>query len=341
MSGLIVALYPRGIRTGGPEALHQLVDSLRRSGAEAYLTPRAGTEHSERVDAYGHYDAPEIALAKVPRSATVVFPEVFTDDLLRWQGSQTVLWWLSVDNSPALGPLVTSYAEHATAPVALAKLMRKRGLASLQRSRLRRRPAIVHCAQSVYAQGAVARWLGSVPEMLSDYVDVPGGYADLVPATGSPVVAFNGSKGAGLARQVAALSHPSVTFVELVGMTAEEVRRNLRLASVYLDLGPHPGKDRLPREAAIHGCAVLVAARGSAGVTADMPLPVADRVVPGPQFVERCADRLGQMLTNPGVAFAAQGAYREAVRSQRVTFDSEVRAAFSEASIACLSFCGV
>jgi hypothetical protein len=40
-------------------------------------------------------------------------------------------------------------------------------------------------------------------------------------------------------------------------VSPEEVRRMLKRAKVYIDFGPHPGMDRLPREAALAGCCVV------------------------------------------------------------------------------------
>ena len=41
----------------------------------------------------------------------------------------------------------------------------------------------------------------------------------------------------------------------------------------YIDFGPHPGMDRLPREAALAGCIVLTNREGAANFAKDVPLP--------------------------------------------------------------------
>ena len=41
----------------------------------------------------------------------------------------------------------------------------------------------------------------------------------------------------------------------------------------YIDFGPHPGMDRLPREAALAGCVVITNREGAAGFNEDVPLP--------------------------------------------------------------------
>lgn len=58
-----------------------------------------------------------------------------------------------------------------------------------------------------------------------------------------------------------------------VRMTANEVSHLLCRAKVYIDFGPHPGMDRLPREAALAGCIVITNREGAAGYDVDVPLP--------------------------------------------------------------------
>ena len=41
----------------------------------------------------------------------------------------------------------------------------------------------------------------------------------------------------------------------------------------YIDFGPHPGMDRLPREAALAGCIVITNREGAAAHDEDVPLP--------------------------------------------------------------------
>lgn len=59
VSQVVYAYYPKGLRTGGPEAVHQLVDSLRRQGREAYLVPFPETPDAEPVEAFSVFDCPE------------------------------------------------------------------------------------------------------------------------------------------------------------------------------------------------------------------------------------------------------------------------------------------
>jgi hypothetical protein len=63
-----------------------------------------------------------------------------------------------------------------------------------------------------------------------------------------------------------------------VPLTPQDVRDLLRQAKVYIDWGPHPGMDRLPREAALAGCLVITNRQGSANFDTDVPIPTEYKV---------------------------------------------------------------
>jgi hypothetical protein len=44
------------------------------------------------------------------------------------------------------------------------------------------------------------------------------------------------------------------------------------MGKVYIDFGTHPGRDKIPREAVINGCCIIVGRRGSARFYEDIPI---------------------------------------------------------------------
>jgi hypothetical protein len=55
-------------------------------------------------------------------------------------------------------------------------------------------------------------------------------------------------------------------------MSRKEVISSLTSSKIYLDLGIHPGTDRIPREAALLGCVIVTNKRGSAGNKIDVDI---------------------------------------------------------------------
>jgi len=55
-------------------------------------------------------------------------------------------------------------------------------------------------------------------------------------------------------------------------MPADTVHETLLKSQIYIDFGHHPGKDRIPREAAMSGNIVFLHERGAAAFHLDHPL---------------------------------------------------------------------
>jgi hypothetical protein len=116
--------------------------------------------------------------------------------------------------------------------------------------------------------------------------------------------------------------------VPIRGMTKPQVRETLFAARIYLDFGGHPGKDRVPREAAIAGAIVLLHAAGAARHFTDHPLPPQYLFTDDDVTAGRLRDKVDAILDDPAAHFAAQRLYREAIRLERERFDLEVRSFF-------------
>lgn len=56
-------------------------------------------------------------------------------------------------------------------------------------------------------------------------------------------------------------------------MTTQQIIKILDESMVYIDFGNHPGKDRIPREAALRNCIVMTNKSGSAANDIDIPIP--------------------------------------------------------------------
>ena len=56
-------------------------------------------------------------------------------------------------------------------------------------------------------------------------------------------------------------------------MEVEKVVLMMQASKIYVDFGEHPGKDRIPREAAANGCCVITNRKGSSAFAEDVPIP--------------------------------------------------------------------
>jgi hypothetical protein len=291
----------RGVASGGPEAIHQLAHELSAQGVEARLVSLPETVGWPEVEAYAGYGCAWADSAPDSPESVVVVPEVAMSVLSHHQQSQRVVWWLSVD-----------HAEVYT----LARWKNPR--------RIRRVLAGAHhVVQSAYALDVVTGREGLPAEMLSDYVSTSTGSPGVV-RPGS--VAYNPARGEELTAAVRALA-PDLDWRPIEGLDRAGVDALLRSTAVYLDLGNHPGKDRIPREAALAGCVVVVGRTGSAAYDADVPIPEHHKVplTDDPtEVAARVVPLLRSVLADRAPQLAAQARYREAIGRERDVFSQEV-----------------
>ena len=204
------------------------------------------------------YAVPQTDFADEPGDLIVV-PETFTGIIAAVRRARCAVWWLSVDNY---------FKRRGESRIADAW---QRALTLFgERLPLRRMQHVEHWAQSFYAWNFLARY-GIASAMLSDYLSDVHFCAEKGQSRRA-AVAFNPRKGVARTRALMKAC-PNIEFIPIEGVDAAGVRRLLQNVSIYIDFGHHPGKDRLPREAAMAGCCVITGRRGSAGNAVDVAVP--------------------------------------------------------------------
>ena len=327
----IYVLYPKGVRTGGPEALHQLVDMLRKLGQSAFLVPCSG-EDKERVSDYENYDAPEAPHAIDSPLNAVVAPETYANKLNTFRLATKYCWWLSIDNSPLfeserlLGRLVPD------GPRSIMRILKHSTLSSVRHSfQLGNRKDWRHLTQSSYAWAFISSRFDTNPSLLSDYTRLDE-FADVPLGLGSRgrSVAYNPAKGREMLEGVIAAAPKDIEWRPIQGYSRSEVIQLLQSTSVYLDMGHHPGKDRMPREAALAGALSLVVRRGAGAYYSDIPIPWEHKILLGRDAVTTAVDRIETVLKEVPAELEKQAVYVRRIRGEKVQFQREVADIFLE-----------
>lgn len=314
----IYILVPARVRTGGPEALHQLGRALRDLGHDAsmvYLTQaRSWSRRDDTIELptiddpmpgeYAPYAVPHVwRIEDSPRNI-LVFPEVWVDLLAMGESIQRFVWWLSIDH-------------------AFPAIRQAGGIAAIAA-----RPAR-HLAQSHYA----IEWLDrrGIPALpLYDYIN-PRHLAEPVPAGPRTKEVLYPTRGNRYAR-VLKLFAPDIAWRQIHGLTQAETVALFRRATLYVDFGHHPGKDRMPREAAVGGCCVVTGRRGAAGNPFDIPIPRRFKRRDFAPFAILSILRLIRaVLADPPAASAQLADYRRIIATERDEFMLQVRRIFGEA----------
>ena len=332
MYSKIFVMYPRGVASGGPLALHQLVDEIRRQGGEAFLTPWSGSEERRRVPNFNSYDAPE-AQVEDKSENLVVFPEFSLRDSLSISNARTAIWWLSLGNSvPARVPGMllhitrATFREGCSAAGGLVALLWQELLA-LSRLWLNSRRRTLHLCQSSYALKLIGGRLRKPAFILGDYIEPASEMTSHKNAShlrALPVISYNPAKVEAWRIEKLKNIFPDVEWLPLERLSSEEVRKTLRNSSVYLDLGYFPGKDRLPRESIMVGTPVVIAFRGAGKNEGDFPLPKSAKVKLGVGWLERTRKALELVLIDRESALEKQHDFRQSVSRERELFSIQV-----------------
>lgn len=324
----IYVLCPSNLKTGGTELLHQLVASLLSFNKNAYIAYYLeGKYDSDRPtpEAFEKYIGDQWCRVNEIEDApdnVAIFPETSLGKSKKLHKLQKCAWWLSVDNYIVMKGMhnrlkqygIMSYLKH----LVLNDYFNDDIIATIP----------VHLFQSFYAADFVRSKGVSDDSLfyLSDYInDIY--MMDFDHRDRKNIVAYNPKKGIEYTKKIIS-SAPDISWVPIVNMTDDEVKNLLGTAKVYIDFGNHPGKDRIPREAAMSGCCVITDLKGSAAYEQDVPIPSkykfkdVDRNIPAViSQIEYCFDEYE-------TATREFDRYRMVIKDEKREFDKCVKYIF-------------
>ncbi|MBS7805560.1 hypothetical protein KIH24_13385 [Rhizobiales bacterium TNE-4] len=309
--------------TGGPEAIHQLAQIINENGGCAELVYFdnnsnlfIGPDHiitnptlSENfVNHFRPYNPRRSDIVHFDDNCLVVFPELYALLASEFRGAQKAVWWLSIDNFTDVTPLFQ--------------------YASVRESYFSDQ-SILHFYQSDYARSYLLANKASRLAPLFDFI--PESYilqeVELPTVYKQRRVAFFPQKGQSLAKLFIETA-PDLDFIPIQNMTRNEVSETLKKSWIYIDFGHHPGKDRVPREAAASGCLILLHHKGAALHYNDHPLSDDFLFTYGDIISGELASRVRRLLEKPADHLLYQLPYRQKIRCDHAEFLVQVRNIF-------------
>lgn len=172
--------------------------------------------------------------------------------------------------------------------------------------------------QSFYGQGFISSQLGRESFILTDYPRIPHIASR---ERDRNLVLYNGAKGRWKIPDLRARL-PGVDFQPIQGMSFTEVAEALSRATLYVEIGHLPGRDRLPREAANFGTPTVLLARGAGYCWDDFPLGERYRIPYTEDWADRMAPVIREVLDDPSEILRTQEPYREWVSGERERYDA-------------------
>jgi hypothetical protein len=175
----------------------------------------------------------------------LIFPEMMVGVATKMHAlghRKRIFWWLSWDNVPLIE--IKKFSNHV----------------SLN--------SCVHIFQSHYAR-AEANRLGFDGPIVSDYTLLAG--QTVVPTQKTTDFCYLVTKSPGVEGLIDSLIN--FTIMPIYDMDHRQVQKVLQNSKFFIDFGPQPGKDRIPREAILNGCIPIVRKMGAACLYEDVPIP--------------------------------------------------------------------
>lgn len=220
-----------------------------------------------------------------------------------------MVWWLSVNN------YLLSYEKHITKD-------------NLDIFHLKARTNVLHFVQSYYAKDFLEKRMG-ITEVyfLKDYInDEIIGWASLCRERyeRKNVCLFNPKKGYAKLEPIIKACRGDIQWVPLTGYTPLEMANVMCQAKVYVDFGSHPGKDRVPREAAVCGCCILTNQEGSAAYQEDVEIPESYKVG-STEDVELVLSKIYDLMDHYEKKIGDYKDYRRTIEQEKAEFMQEVQ----------------
>lgn len=302
---------PGSLETGGTELLHQFAYHLMKRNIETYMiySPK-----KEGLDPTPHnylkYGTKECLLYPDEPDCVLIVPETKIMGLSKCVKSKSVVWWMSVDNFvKTLG--VTKEDEY----------LKDCGLQVCSNT--------YHFVQSHYAYDFVQNKMNlKVEGFLTDYIsEVITQYADQYGSFSQKldICLYNPRKGFEHIEELIKRSDGSFAWMPIRGLNPDQVATLMCWSKVYIDFGHHPGKDRIPREAAYCGCCIITNREGSAAYQEDVMIPEEYKIEDMEQY-ENILEKIKTLMVNYEEKIKEFQSYRRKICREKQKFEEQVDA---------------
>lgn len=263
----IYILCIANLRSGGPEALHQLRFYMEQQGLNAYLVYYGSKEGVDPMpEPYGVYGIKRKKLEHVEdtKNNIIISAESSTLELNRFKHIKKYIWWLSVNWFDYKPLSYRTLLKHK-----FKQLIGKKS--SIEHYCNYTLESCTHVCGSKYAYEFVAK-LGLKTEYLVEPISKVFLEAENHSEyERSDVILYNPAKPSDIMTKL--LAEKRFEFKPLTKMTTYELIEAYKHAKLYIDFGHFGGPERMPKEAVYFGCALLVGKRNAAANNFDVAIP--------------------------------------------------------------------
>ena len=304
--------------TGGTELLHQLGYKLNQLGIDTYMVYSKPVQGSTVEKAFfKKYDVKIADKVEESPDNLLIMPENIIKYLPLYKNIQKAAWWLSVDNFSGARKGKSTIFRY------LLRLLLDKWISIYQNK-------WIHFTQSEYARLYLTEERHVSPGhiySLSDYLNSAfiEKNRDISFSNRKDNILYNPKKGVEVTMTIKELI-PDYNWIPIQGMTPEEICNLMRESKLYIDFGNHPGKDRMPREAAICGCCIITGKRGAAENDIDIMIPKEYKI--DDKDINSISSKINYVMSNYYNIISEFEDYRNKIKNEEMVFDKEIETFF-------------
>lgn len=320
-------MCPAYVYTGGPTLCNQLCYKLISFGFDATIWYyNAVNENNVVENNYKQYKNSFTVLKPLDdKNNIIIFPEVYRKYADSYKNSTIMIWWMSVDNY---------FLSEETLPRKIIRkllglnkyieLMKKIEY-SINRNSINNS---VNLVQSEYAREFVLNILNSKTVFnLYDYLE-DSIYNSMISCKRENIILYSPKRGYKFTKKL--IKYMSdVKWIPLENLSKKEMVNLMCRAKVYVDFGNHPGKDRIPREAAICGCCIVTGKRGAAYNNVDICIPNKYKIEDRNANIKLIIKTISDLISDYDNRIDDYEHYREAIIYEEKEFDEQILTIFN------------
>lgn len=307
---------PANFATGGPELLHQLCYKLNLFGYSAYMYYYDIKKDMSPVhERFAKYNNNFVNKIEDFKENIVIVPEIKINLLKKYKNAKKVIWWLSVDNYFVTRESLSYKFKYLFG-------IREFNYKSKE---------VFHFAQSFYAIDFLLKQNISREKIfyLSDYLNesfIENSVLN-INKTKQDYILYNPKKGYEFTKKIIEAA-PNLKFKKIENMSPAEVAGLMGRSKIYIDFGNHPGKDRIPREAAINGCCIITGMKGSANYYKDLPINQEFKFKDCEENIHHIVEKMKYILENFNMEQEKFNLYRKTINSEEEQFEKDILSIF-------------
>lgn len=343
----ILVFCPNDSITGGPDALHQIVFYLNKSGFNAQIVYFAfSKKHVFSIpEPYKIYVSSFLTEKNVVDSSDtiVVLPENAVHKLKYFKKAKVFIWWLSVDNNIGRKSFFWKLFFFATLPARVIvnrdyyrKHFKEAIIKTIKAKRYSFKKElnnVEHICASYYAYDFVSKKTSQNVSLCIEPISkfflkrYNESNVELDGQTRNNIILYNPKKSGEFVQQLATYA-PDLAFEPLAGLSQNQLIEKYKSAKLYIDFGPFPGAERIPKEAVLFGCSIITGRRGASNFYGDVPIPDDYKFSDYQNQKEQIVQKIREILADYDKKKYDFDIYRETVLNLEQNFEKSLKENF-------------